>query len=419
VTAIDLSLLQARRDRGLRDALQRDRGVERAMEKFRERASGYGFRHRRELLAGALRLNRAMAPTVSNALAECREVLGVSSPIEIFVRPDPTFGAFCAKNPAGPVMIGLTSRLLEVFTPAELKFVIGHELGHVAFDHFGIPMPITATIEDVGGALVSRATQLQLFVWCRAAEVSADRAGLLCARDPDVAGRAFFKLASGVASDAIRPDLDAFIKQVESLASAPAARVEDRNDDDLLDCFSTHPYAPSRVRALLAFGRSATYRSLTGLGAGDVSNDALEEIVERDLAIMEPTYLEEKTALSVLMRRLLYCGGVSVAAVTEGISEREVGALRALLGEREAQVPSDVPTLEKTVKELEEKLDQANREVPLGGRLQLVQHLTLIAAADGNVDRDEHAEILRIAGRLGVDAEVVEQTLRGAAAPMD
>lgn len=413
---VDLTVLQARRDRTLREHLSKDRGVGKAMDLFREKASGYGFRHRRDLLAGALRLNRSMAPTVSAALAECREILGVTTPIEVFVRPDAMFGAFAAKNPAGPVMIGLTSRLIESFSPTELKFVIGHELGHVAFDHFGIPMPITATIEDVGGALVSRPTQLELFVWCRAAEVSADRAGFVCARDEEVATRAFFKLASGVATDVIRPDLGAFVKQVESIASAPAARVEDRDDDDMLDCFSTHPYTPSRVRALLAFARSTTYRSLTGLGKGDVDAAALEAVVERDLALMEPTYLEEKGPTSDLMRRLLYCAGVSVAAVTGGISDVEQSALRALLGERESQAPSK---LDDVKRELEEKLDVANREVALAGRMQLVQHLTVIAAADGVVDREEHAEISRISGRLGVDARIVEETLRGAAAPMD
>ena len=70
---VDLTVLQARRDRTLREHLSKDRGVGKAMELFREKASGYGFRHRRDLLAGALRLNRSMAPTVSAALAECRE----------------------------------------------------------------------------------------------------------------------------------------------------------------------------------------------------------------------------------------------------------------------------------------------------------------------------------------------------------
>ena len=44
--------------------------------------------------------------------------------------------------------------------------------------------------------------------------------------------------------------VEAFASQVESLASAPSAAHEVRDDDDTLDCFSTHPYTPVRVRAL-------------------------------------------------------------------------------------------------------------------------------------------------------------------------
>ena len=140
--------VQARRDRELRGELEQDRGVKKALEKFEQRASGYGFRHRRSLLAEAIRLNRRMAPEVAEAIAHCRSVLGFDRPLEVFLRPDPHFNAFCAKGRTGPLALGLSSRLVEEFTPGELRFVLGHEIGHALFDHFGIPMPVTATIED-------------------------------------------------------------------------------------------------------------------------------------------------------------------------------------------------------------------------------------------------------------------------------
>src|SRR5262245_44996604 len=139
--------IQARRDRELRSELQADRGVNKALEKFEQRASGYGFRHRRSLLAEAIRLNRRMAPEVADVLAHCRTMLGFERPVEVFIRPDPHYNAFCSKGRTGPIIIGLSSRLVEDFTVDELKFVIGHECGHAVYDHFGIPMPITATIE--------------------------------------------------------------------------------------------------------------------------------------------------------------------------------------------------------------------------------------------------------------------------------
>src|ERR1700741_5292258 len=106
-----------------------------------------------------------------------RDIINFQRPIEIYVKPDPMLNACCMKNPAGPALIVLSSRMLEVFTPAELRFVIGHEGAHAAFAHFSIPMPITATLEELAVPYVSRKVALDLYVWCRAAELSADRIG--------------------------------------------------------------------------------------------------------------------------------------------------------------------------------------------------------------------------------------------------
>ena len=407
--------IQARRDRELRGELADDRGVKKALEKFDQRASGYGFRHRRSLLADAIRLNRRMAPQVSDALAHCREMLGFDRPVEIYLRPDPSYGAFCYKGRSGPLVVALSSRLVEDFTPAELRFVLGHELGHALYDHFGIPMPITATIEDIGGTLVSHAIQLKLFVWCRAAEVSADRAGLICAGDPDVGAHAFFKLSSGLSRPVITADLDAFASQIESMASTPSATIERPDDDDTLDCFSTHPYTPVRVRALIAFGRSAEFKKLVNRGIDGISLDDVEQIVERDLSLMEPSYLEARGPAADRLRRGLYCAGVAVAAAHADVAPAELAALRALLGAKQAQTPDDVATIKL---ELEELLTELAAQ-PLVHRAQLVQHLTVIAGADGSVAEEEYAEMARIADRLGVPAQVIDQTLAGAASPMD
>ena len=410
--------LQSRRDKNLRESLGADSGVKRALQKFDERSSGFGLGGRRSLLTGALRLTRSMSPEIADALAACREMIGFDKPIEVYVKPDPMLNAFCMKNPSGPTIVCVSSRLLEVFTPAELRFVIGHELGHAAFDHFGIPMPVTATLEDIGGTLVSRPVSLQLYVWCRAAEISADRVGLVCAKDPVAAASGFFKIASGLSSSRVKTDLEAYARQIDSLASTPEARSAPRDDDDTLDCFSTHPYSPVRVRAVLAFARSRTYHDAIGMsdGGGGLADADVEAMVERDLELMEPSYLEEKSARSELMRKVLYGAGVSVAAANGEITQSERRALQVLLGSDQVDGPID---LEKVRKELDGRIDQAVKEVPLAGRCQLVQHLTIVAAADGKVEQSEVDEMHRLAARLGVDMQVVEQTLAGAASPMD
>ncbi len=413
---IDPKTIQVRHDRTLREALGQDFGVKKAQQRIKEYYSGKGYGYRRSLLSSALRLTRSMSPEIADTLAQCKEVIGYNSPIELYVTNQPQFNASCFKEQSGPTILTLSSRLLEAFTPAELRFVIGHELGHATFDHYGLPMPLTATLEEMGVTFVSRDMSLKLFAWCRSAELSADRIGLVCAQDAEAAASGFFKLASGVASNRIKPDLESFAKQVESLVSAPEARDKLRDDDVYMDCFSTHPYSPVRVRACWAFSRSEPYLQALGKStSGALKLDDVEKIIDDDMALMEPTYLQEKGNKSDILRRLLYTGGIAVAAAYNGIEPSELEALSKLLGPDYQTPPSDTALV---IKDLDARI-KAALEVPLMARAQLVQHLTIIAAADGTVQDEEMRVMEQIALGLGVDPYVIHQTIRGAMSPMD
>lgn len=415
VTPIESEALRTRREKSLAAELAAESDVVYALKKVDERHGGYGFFGRRSLLTGALRLTRSMAPEIAETLTHCRDVLGYQRKVEVYVRADAAFQASAMRCDGSPDIITLSSRVLEVFAPDELRFVIGHELGHLVFDHFRLPMPALAKIEDMAGPMVSRRNGLRLYLWARAAEHSADRAGLVCAGDPEAAARGFFKLASGLSSPRVSADLEAYARQVESLASAPEARQKPRDDDDTLDCFSTHPYSPLRVRAVVAYSRSDQYKALTGFGPGDLRLEDVEEVVERDLALMEPGYLEEKSDEAKSLKRLLYCAAVSVAVADGSVHETEIKAIRRLVGQEEMWRGIDVDGARK---ELEESLATA-LQFPMARRAQLVQHLTIVAAADGVVSPEELAEMGRIAVRLEVGPTVVEQTLSASAHPLD
>jgi len=419
---VEKKYIQCRRDASLRERLMQDSGVKLAQRKVDEHTSGYGFYGRRRLLAGALRVKRNMLPSLADALQQCRDLLGVQEPLELYIKPDADYGAFVMKSPAGPWALGVTSSLVEKFSPAELRFVIGHELGHILFDHTSLPMPSVAMVEDMAGTIVSRQMAIELYLWCRSAEISADRAGLVCCGSLEVAATSFLKLSSGLGTVDPGLDLTSYISQVDSLASSPAARQKPRDDDDTLDCFSTHPYAPLRLRALAAFARSDAWQKLrggSGMGAVMSLGDA-EVLVERDLDLMEPSYLEEKGDEPEQLRRVLFLAALVVAWADGTIDPREQRAVVALLGDDvRHNAMWGTPSLEEAKKELAEKLAKAAAESSLIRRAQLVQHLTIVAAADGVVTDAERDEMEKTAVALHIPVELIDQTLRAAASPMD
>ncbi len=413
---IDPKTIQVRREKTLRSELAEDFGVKKALQRIRELRAGKGYAYRRGLLSSALRLTRSMSPEIADTLNQCKEVIGYDANVELYVTNEPVFNATCYREQGGPTILTLSSRLLEAFTPAELKFVIGHELGHAALDHYALPMPLVAALEEMGIPFVTRAVALRLYAWCRSAELSADRIGLICAQDAEAAASGFFKLASGMSSPRVKPDLSTFARQVESLASAPEAREKIRDDDVYLDCFSTHPYNPVRVRACWAFSRSEPYlRSLNRGAEAAMSLDDVEKIIDEDMRLMEPTYLQEKNDTSDILRRLLYTAGIAVAAAYGGIQPTELEAIAKLLGPDMDDAPRDP---DKVIADLDARI-KAARDVPIMSRAQLVQHLTIVAAADGEVQEQEMLVMERVAQGLGVDTFVIHQTIRGAMHPMD
>ena len=93
---------------------------------------------RRALLAQALRLTEAVAPDIHDVLRTCCTTLGVLEDVELYVFPSPIFNAACARPEGGRVFVLLSSALMEAFDAEELRFVVGHELGHHLYSHHSI-----------------------------------------------------------------------------------------------------------------------------------------------------------------------------------------------------------------------------------------------------------------------------------------
>lgn len=351
---------------------------------------------RRNLLATSARLTQAMAPDISRMAQECIEMLGVELPVELFVYSSPQFNAACFKPEAERLYVMFSSSLLEGFDLDELKFVMGHELGHHVYDHHAVPIGHLLN----GQQRPDPALALELFAWSRYAEISADRAGAHCAQNMDAVARSLFKLSSGLTSKVVEFSLNDFVAQVDDMTEVDRSPGQGAPQSDW---FSTHPFSPLRVKALKLFERSELY-------SGKESKHSLEMGVQSILSIMEPSYLEAKTDTAEAMRRLLFSGLIAVANASGGISKEEIEIFTSYFGNYAFSEKLDV---EKTILTLGRRIEEVIKKASKTQQMQVLHDLCVMAKANGSVTIAERSVLDSTAVAMSIPTTVVCQAING------
>lgn len=395
------STIRCRNDARLYERLVSTPEIVKARERIEKLQERGHTSVRRRLLATSVRLTRSMASRLHGIVDSCVERLEIEIPLELYVYSSPQLNAACLKPEDGRLIIMFSSRLLEGFDGDELRFVMGHELGHHLFQHHDVPIGLILN----GRSRPAPKLALDLFAWSRYAEISADRAGAHCARSFNAEAQALFRLASGLTGTTIGFDLDAFLQQVDDMddRDTPASQVHPR-----ADWFSTHPFSPMRVRALELFSASELARD------GGTSVDDLELAVENLMGLMEPSYLEGRTEAAEAMRRLLFAAAVTVARASGDISEAEIAAFESLFGEGSF---SDTLDLDRLEAELEQRIEQVKAKSSLPQRIQVLRDLCLVARADGRTSPKQQALLESIAAHLEVEPSFVGRCIDGALDP--
>lgn len=387
--------LRSGQDRELHRQLLEDPDVRRVNEEIARHEARGNLGVRRQLLNTSVRLSDTMAPDLHRTATECRERLGLDIPLELYVYPSPSFNAACVKPEAGRLFIMFSSSILEAFSPAEIRFVMGHELGHHLFHHHDIPIGFVLR----GQQRPSPRLALTLTSWSRYAEISADRAGAWCAQDIEAVAHALFKLASGLTGGYARFSLADFLRQVDEMQ---LERAEPGQGAPTEDWFLTHPFSPLRVKALALFDQSVLSRG------GGSSVDHLELGVHELMSLMEPSYLEARTHIAEAMRRLLFAGAITIASAHNGIEPSEIAAFEKFFGTRAFSNRLDV---EKIRNELPERITQVREQASLPQRMQILRDLIVIARSDGPPPGAERRVLLDIAHGLGISTCFVDQMI--------
>lgn len=209
--------------------------------------------HHQALIRRAHHVTAEREPQVAELVRQCEERLKPGR-VQTFIAPSRELNAYTF-GLSDPKVVVLYSGLFEVMDAGELRFIIGHELGHVALGHTELNSLVGGLAGIPSGGLAGSILMLAFLGWNRMCEFSADRAGLLACGDVEKATRALVKLVAGPSGHS-------------EAALAHAYRQIDAQDDTFLgslgETFSTHPMLIRRIQELRKFAASPLYRRLQG-----------------------------------------------------------------------------------------------------------------------------------------------------------
>ena len=392
---MDAQSLRSQHDLALFKQLLKDPDVERVNKQIATQAEQGNLGIRRQLLATSVRLSQTMAKDLHATADACRERRGLPLPLELYVYPSPIYNAACVKPEAGRLFLMFSSAILESFTPSEILFVMGHELGHHLYSHHDIPIGYILRSQNRPNPKLA----LTLTSWSRYAEISADRAGAYCAENLESVAHALFKLASGLSGHYARFSIEDFLAQVDEMQLENGQPGQGAPTEDW---FLTHPFSPLRMKAIRLFHDSEL------IGQNNLNINDLDIGIESLMSLMEPSYLEGKTDTAEAMRRLLFAGAIVVADISSGISEQEKAVFEAFFGRHSLTDKLDIALL-KT--ELTDRIAQVKSLTSVPQRMQVIRDLCLVSRSDGQSSQAERGALCDIAHALEVPKLFVDQTL--------
>ncbi|OLF13345.1 M48 family metallopeptidase [Actinophytocola xanthii] len=274
-------------------------------------------------VASAIRVSEKQYPRLNRIRVDCAETLDLDTVPDLYIARDPGANAF-AIGIDKPFIV-LTTGLVEALDLDGLRVVVGHETGHILSGHNVLRtllmrlLRLQATVSWVpAGALGLRAVIAALMEWYRKAELTGDRAGLLCGQDPAAALRQHVYLAGGISMDDI--DIPEFLRQ--------AKEYEDVDDirDSVLKLMTvetmSHPFAVVRAAQLQRWAASEEYRAIL---AGDYlrrDDDTPSSSLMDDLRAAGRSYRESWSSSTDPLTKVLSDVGEAVSGAAGKVFNR-------------------------------------------------------------------------------------------------
>lgn len=220
--------------------------------------------------ASYLNINSHQYPRIYEIFYDCCQTLDMPMP-PLFLIRSAEINAYTTG--ISTPLVCVTSGCVQYLSEEELRFIFGHELGHIKSQH--LLYKSLATYLQMGGneILIGAfplvgvvgviALNSALYKWNRMSEFTADRAGLLCVQDIDASVSALSKLAGFLSGTEDCFNKEEFIHQAEQFHEEyKEGAVAAMANMKILLGNVTHPFTVSRVYEINSWYKNGLFENV-------------------------------------------------------------------------------------------------------------------------------------------------------------
>ncbi len=351
----------------------------------------------------SFKLNKDLSPKLYDIFIEVKNALQFEEEIEVFISSSADLNAFAVPKlgDRDENIIIITSGLVDKFDEDELKFVIGHEIGHLISGYSRINRVVNFLYPNGGMPFV---IENKIRFWQQLSELTADRYGFIASPKLNKVISGFFKLTSGLDTEKISFNSDVYLAQTDELVEKLKA------EPTYLGV--SHPINPIRLKALQYFSESNLYDQISN--KTEISEDS--DLVENTNSLAGLLTVLADSDLDYYRMYFIASGGLLVAMSDEELSRDEMEKILFMLGGTNMFPRQLIDNLMEggieKITELFQKSVEGILSINPADRYSMLEYLISVVISDQHI-RDEEIELINSIGTdyLGLSKKEIAQSL--------
>jgi hypothetical protein len=366
------------------------------------RVDGMSFDYHQMLQGHSFKASPELAPGLFGVFQEVKETLEFEEPIDFYINNSPELNAFAIASLEGDKahIVNLNSGLVHMLTDRELRFVVGHEIGHIISRNANITNLIQFVFPP--NRYIPALLQHKINLWQKLSELTADRYGFIACNDIASCISGFFKIACGLNSDRVQFNYQAYFEENERVL----AMFRESGAGNAL----SHPINPVRIKAIELFASSQLFKSLSDEGEPPIDEQLNLAIDELNLALM----VLSSNPLDLYRKQFVATGGIIMSGLDEDMSADELEAILQTLSNFTIfpqQYLETVLNSGKVVELFNEAISNI-LEINPGDRFVMFDMLVSIAHSDHRITKPEIAFLFEIGTKtFGMSRKEVAQMI--------